>query len=70
MEYVTLKTNTVKTFYTQYTEPRNVTLAYDEKYNTVVLLGCLLHNTQLEINQELVDDLQELVNQIQSNKRE
>jgi len=69
MEYVTLKTNTVKTFYTQYTEPRNVTLAYDKKYNTVVLLGNLEHNTQLEINQELIDGLQSLINLMEENSQ-
>jgi DeoR/GlpR family transcriptional regulator of sugar metabolism len=62
MEFITVKT------VLKNNEARNVTLAYSNKFNDVYLLGNLEHNTQVIIDQELVDDLQKIVNDMNKNK--
>jgi hypothetical protein len=48
---------------------RNVTLSYNTETGQTFLLGNLLHNTEIEVNQQLVDDLQFLVDQKKENKK-
>jgi hypothetical protein len=48
--------------------PRDVTLEYNTNTKMVHLLGALKHNTQIIIDQRLVDDLQSIVDHM-CNKR-
>ena len=56
MKFVTVQTITPNT-----DDQRNVTLSLG-KDNRVYLLGNLLHNTTIIVDQELVNNLQKLVN--------
>jgi len=46
--------------------PRNVTIWY--AHGEFTLLGNLLHATELVINQELIDNLQQLLNEVEKEK--
>jgi len=65
MKFITVKTFSPTPYHQ---EQRNVTLAYSDKFNDTVLLGSLEHNTQIIIDQELVNSLQEIVNDINKTK--
>jgi hypothetical protein len=58
LKFITIETNVL----TEY--PRNVSLEYNTETKTVYLLGMLSHNTQIVIDQKLVDQLQEIINDI------
>ena len=66
MKFITLNTFTRTSMHNK--EPRGVTLAYSERDNKVTLLGNLEHSTELVIDQELVNQLQDLVNLLNQNK--
>jgi hypothetical protein len=44
-------------------DSRNVTLSHDTKTKKIILLGNLEHCTELEIDQELINNLQSIVNE-------
>jgi len=64
MKFITIKTISLSSDSTK--ESRSVSLAYDYagNPNSVYLLGSISHNTELVIDQELVDNLQILVNEM------
>lgn len=64
---MTLKFITLKTLNHDGKNERNVTIAYSEKTHPY-LLGGLEHGTDIVINQELVDGLQNLVNEMETTK--
>lgn len=59
MKFITIHTITPNT-----DDRRSVTLSYSTKDGRVYLLGNLLHNTEIMIDQTLVDELQSLINEM------
>lgn len=61
---ITLKTQTPSANNPNLLNKRNVTLFCSSVRPTVVLLGNLAHNTELVIDQELIDQLQARLNEM------
>ena len=68
--FVTIYTNTISDDRYSHKEPRNVTLAYNRKEGIVYLLGNLEHNTQIVVDQELVNNLQFIVDEMKKENGE